>query len=542
MTIKEIVNNETNLNMVVNRVAEQGETITESVRNLCAYIGIEYTDVLRRSFSRKLSSMGITDSPEKQPLEHSEEYKEALSRELPKSKYYLISSAQADTPIHEQFWQNMLAYADHIGAEVILQPSRYGAPTSLKASKRVTEREKNKSIWASEVRPYLYAKRLKLNSLCEVLCDVKVSPTAVTPISGLNGFTGMGSSILPHPKIQLKSLPVLDDYPSKLVLTTGSCTIPQYTDTKAGKKGEFHHQIGFAIVEIVDDKKYHVRQVQADDSGNFQDLWFRVYSGEVERLDITVQDHRSPFVVWGDLHIGQHDPESVEQAIDITCRLGCDNVILHDVFNGKSISHHEEKDPFVLLEKEEDGSDNLEEEIGYMLNYLSNLELNLGNTVKKHVVSSNHDLWLETFLKCSDWRKIRNKKKYLELANILASGVAKKGLVNHLIESNVGGYKTYGEGDSLRIKDYELAIHGHVGASASKGGINQFKNLNTKMVSAHTHSPERLDSAVIAGTLTKLRMGYNKGLSSWANGVVVCYPHGKVSHVHIFDNSYTTLK
>ena len=41
-------------------------------------------------------------------------------------------------------------------------------------------------------------------------------------------------------------------YLPKMMMTTGSCTVKNYTDSKAGKKGEFHHTLGFVIIEIKD--------------------------------------------------------------------------------------------------------------------------------------------------------------------------------------------------------------------------------------------------------------------------------------------------
>src|SRR5690606_38770251 len=107
--------------------------------------------------------------------------------------------------------------------------------------------EKNKNTWDSCIHEYLYASKLELAPKLTVLANVKVQPTAVKPLSGLNGFTSDSSVILPHPKVQLESLPILDGYKHKLMLSTGAVTMPNYTDTKAGRKGEFHHQMGFVV-------------------------------------------------------------------------------------------------------------------------------------------------------------------------------------------------------------------------------------------------------------------------------------------------------
>ena len=68
----------------------------------------------------------------------------------------------------------MLAYAEHIGAEIIVSAGRYKNPNSIEKSREIESKEKNKTIWAPEVRDYLYASRIDLNSMLTVLCDVKI--------------------------------------------------------------------------------------------------------------------------------------------------------------------------------------------------------------------------------------------------------------------------------------------------------------------------------------------------------------------------------
>ena len=69
------------------------------------------------------------------------------------------------------------------------------------------------------------------------------------------------------------------------------------------------------------------------------------------------------------------------------------------------------------------------------------------------------------------------------------------------------------------------------------------KNLNTKLITGHSHTCERLDGLVTVGTMTKLRMNYNNGLSSWNHANAVIYPNGKVQLIIINKDTYkyTTL-
>lgn len=512
--------------------------VKQAVIEMCKEFGFEFDRSIERAYQKLLK--GPAAKTESLRIEDSDEYKEALSRDLRPAKYYLITWAQAETPIHKTFWENMQAYAEHIGAEIIVQPSRYKSPTSLEASKRLAEKEKNKNLWAPELRGNLYATRLHLNDMVAVLSDVKVQPTAVIPISNLNGFTGDKTSILPHPKVQLKSLPVLRDNPHKLVMSTGAVTLPNYTETKAGAKGAFEHELGFVIVEILDDKKFFVRQVQANDSGTFYDLHHRVSYGKVRDTRQSPMPHY-PAAIFGDLHFGDHDPEAVNLAIEIVRDLGVSNVFLHDIANMHSISHHDLKSPLTMLQKEISGRDDLSAELDLVISNLAIMKSAMPET-RLHVVASNHPLWLDKWLDSNDWRKSQNKAMYIKLLGLMAEGKGKDGILNYLINQEIPDIDTYNEDDSLKLKGWEMLIHGHIGASGSRGGIQQFKNLSTKVVSAHTHSPERQGGSVIAGTLTKLQLDYTKGLSSWMQGIVLMYATGKCSHIHFIDGKFTSLK
>lgn len=513
-------------------LVEKGMSVHKAVPTVLQKAGIESDDVYRRSFSRKLAKEGIGE--QNKPIEQSDEYKEASQRLLKKSNFYIVTWAQAHSDIHSQFLDNIEAYSQKLGATIIVQAGRYKNPNSLSSSQAQKAKEKNKNIWHPRLQPYLHANRLHLSDKLQALCDVKVQPTAVLPLSGLNGFTADNSCILPHPKVQLQSLPILEGYNHKLMVSTGAVTLPEYTDTKAGKKGEFHHILGFVICELQDDGIFHIRQVQADDDGSFYDLFHHIKDGKVLGMEGEYN------IVFGDSHGVNRCKLAHELAVEIANRVQAREIILHDIFDGESINHHEEKDPFRLLEKEESGADNLEYEIDRTIKFVNDLDFQLSGRL--NVVASNHNDFLDRWLRNVDWRRASNKKMYLKLANLVASGDAPRGVFSALLESEIPNIRTFGYGESLRIKGWELGLHGDMGTNGSRGSIKQFKNLSTKTISGHTHTPAREDGSIVVGTLTKLRLGYNVGLSSWMQGIVLIYPNGKASNIHFIKGSYTTIK
>ena len=274
---------------------KEGFTITKASEIVCDELSIKYTDNVRRCFSRKLEKDGSTNNTKDSELEETDVFKEAKNKVYDSSKQrFIISWAQSETEIHEQFLTNIEAYAKVLDASIHIVAGRYKSPTSLSSSKQLEKQEEDlKNTWHKRVIPYLDAARHKIHPHLCVLSDVKVQPTASTPLSGFNGLTGLESCIIGHPRVHLKSLPILDGYPHKLLLTTGSVTLENYTDTKVGKKGEFHHTLGFVFVEL-EGEIFHVRQVTADDDGSFYDLTFFVDNGEVHNHSCLLYTSPSP--------------------------------------------------------------------------------------------------------------------------------------------------------------------------------------------------------------------------------------------------------
>ena len=503
-----------------------------AVVQMCENFGLEFNRAIERQYQKLVKGPAALTQATKP--EESDEFKQAQSREFdPTKKRFIITWAQIETPLHTLFWQNLLAYADFIDAGIHVIAGRYKAPTSLESSNTQKSKEKNKNYWPQEVRPYLDANRQQIHQYLSILGDVKVQPTAVKPLSGIEGFTGLESSILGHPKVHMRSLPILDGYPNKLMWTTGACTLENYTDTKIGKRGEFNHQIGFVVVEIDDSVgAFHVRQVQAVDAdGSFMDLIYTIADGQVYA---TEEDF--PAVVLGDLHLGSENKPLVNLAMDFAYRVNAKNVVLHDLFDGHSVNHHERKNAFKILEREQDGSLDLEDEIKYMHRWLRRFD-----DIPLVVIRANHDDFLDRWLINSDWKNEGNKKLYWELGSIKAQGLAPKGVIPYLIEQAHTGVKVTGYNDSFRVLDWELGLHGDKGTNGSRGSLNQFKHLNTKTVTAHSHSPGREDGALAVGTLTKRRLGYNEGLSSWFESFVAIYPNGKAHHINFVKERFTTL-
>lgn len=513
-------------NLVVN-----GSQVTPAAREMCKHFGLIYDDATYgRGMRKKMQKLGITNNIA--TIEETDVFKDAQNKKHNKEKKrFLISWAQAETQVNKNLLKNMEVYAQEIDAEILICAGRYKNPNSLSANEVIKNKEKDKkNYWDTLVLPYLDANRHSLHKYLQLLSDVKTQPTASMPLSGMNSITGLESCIIGHPRVQLQSLPVADGYPHKLLLTTGACTLPNYTDTSVGKKGEFHHQFGFVIVEI-DGEDFHVRQVIAESDGSFFDLVYKVSNGEISHCCSSI-----PAIIFGDIHYNHHNQIALDTSLKLARKLNAEKIVIHDLCDSGAISHHEQKDPFQLLRREEDGSWNLRTELNSIVKWI-----NLNKDLNFYVVRSNHDDFIDRWLCNSDWRKSTNKKLYLELANLVAQGEITKGVLPYILEKETENAYGLALDESLNVLGFELGSHGHIGIHGARASATSLKTLPMKTITGHRHSPERVDGHLCVGTLTELRVGYNKGFSGWLHSNVVIYPNGKASHIHIINGKFTTL-
>jgi hypothetical protein len=409
----------------------------------------------------------------------------------------------------------MESYAKHLNADIHVIAGRYKNPTS-----HFSEAQKKQDYWDKRVIKYLDANRHRVHPELTVLSDLKTQPTATYPVSGLAGLSKGGSIIVGSPKIHLQAFPVLKGDNPKFAISTGAITVPNYTDSAAGKKGEFYHMYGFTIVEVEGDE-YYFRQVPVCDDGSFIDLDLEVKGKKIKPIKSIEA------IVLGDVHLSEVDKEVEKNTFSFLDKIKPKETILHDLFNGQSIRHHDKKKPILLYEKYVKGEDILETEINEMLDWLkSKQKYNLV------VISSNHNDWLDKWIDSDDWRHdIKNSLWYSKLLTAALEGLAPDGLVQYLIESSVEKVKCLGRDESFKVKDYELAYHGDQGQNGSKGNLKQFSRLNTKVIVGDYHSGARIDGAIGVGTMTPLRIGYNKGASSWNNSHAIIHKNGKVQQL-----------
>lgn len=463
------------------------------------------------------------------------EDEERWSRPL-NSTRYLVTCAQNATPVHAEFLEALQVAAAHLDAEIVVIPIRYKNPTSVWSSKQDSDEWWDWRLW-----PYLFNQRRKLNANLVLVGDVKIQPTATSPLSGFESLTGQESCIIGHPKMQLRSVPAPSGRTPKILTTTGAVTTKNYTDTKAGALGDFHHFLGATLVEL-DGKKFYLRQINADRlTGEFTDL-DTVYSPSGVRPAPPAEG-----LALGDIHARLID-QNVERATfgpgGIVETLNPKTLVWHDTLDGYAVNPHHKGNPFISRAKSLAGFGNIQAEVEHTVQFVC--ERSVGR--RSVIVASNHDNFLSRWVVDSDWRsQTGNATFYLETAQAMLKSVRMGPggteyadpfayWVNKL--KGDAQVKCLAANESFRLAGVECGNHGDKGPNGARGTLRNLARLGARMISGHTHTPGIEEGHYQLGTSTPLRLEYANGPSSWLNAHCVVYASGKRSLIVIIGGKW----
>jgi hypothetical protein len=453
----------------------------------------------------------------------------SFKQKVEPSETVVITWAQNATPVHKGFLAALKGYCQYRKAKLLVVPGRYKNPTStFSASQR------DEQWWDAAVTPYLVNRRVSLNSNLVLLADIKTQPTAVTPLSGFESITHGESGILGHPKLQMTVIPAPHQRMPKILTTTGAVTIANYTETKAGAKGDFHHVLGAVIVER-EGKAFHLRHINARSDGAFCDL-DRAYFP-----DGTVKN-AGPYeaIVFGDTHVRFID-KGVESATfasgGLVEKLNPKALVFHDLLDGYAVNPHHFGKPFIGVAKWRADFSGVGEEVLEARKWLANTSRGR----KAYVISSNHNDFLSRWMSTNDWRlDPENAMFYLETALYMVqeskmspAGAETPDPFHYWISKlDADNIHCVGRDESLMIAGVECSLHGDQGPNGSRGSRAALSKIGAKTIIGHSHTPGITNGCYQTGTSTPLKLEYTGAVGSWLQAHVSLDGMGK-RHVHI---------
>lgn len=455
-----------------------------------------------------------------------------------KGKRFLITAAQNSTPVEPTWWGVLLAAADKLDAELVVIPLRYKNPTSAFAGS-----QQNSEHWAPEVMPYLYNQRCKLNRNLTLLGDIKIQPTAETPLTGAEGISHASSGIIGHTKLQLKTVPTPQSRMAKIMTTTGACTVANYTDSRAGKVGEFHHSFAACLVEIKDTNEFYLRQLHYDaKSKTATDL--------ATRFNSEGKSYRAPRALslgQGDTHVDAQDPKVLSATEDMIELLNPESIIYADLLDSYSCNHHHMGDPILLAGKFDAKRSNVKDETMRACRFVAE-RAHSYPTIEHVIQASNHNDFLRRWILAADWKKDpENSEFYLETALMLRRRTKTGPRGNSYPDPFKYWLGQWANLKNVRALDLDepylkggiaLDMHGDMGPNGSRGSIQNLRRIGVKSVIFHSHRPGIDEGCYQAGTSTYLKLEYNHGASGWLNAHVTVNADSKRQILIMVDGRY----
>ena len=479
----------------------------------------------------------------KKPIAGGKQRAKEVKEPLPSTgvvKRFILTSAQNNTFIHKDFWDNVLAMAKHYEAKIMVGTFSYNQNMFGKlAVKNGTKKDYEEELWYDpKLMPYISDERIELAPGLTWCGNMNILPTEDNPISGLETYGGSTSVIFPHTKIEMRSIATMPDMPVKMIYTTGCTTLMNYLQKKLGIKAEHHHRYAFLLVEVDSDGNWWVRQVAARKNGKtIQDLNVLVENGAVTSTEATVDA-----ITWGDLHATNSQPEIVAASMTMLDALHPKYQFIHDVMEGISVNRHYIKHaplPHQYFHRWLRGLHRVDEELKQSR---AILEQYLRPWCQTVAPDANHDAkWLESWLSKFDYRyDPANAELFLRMQNFMYAEIRKDitapknvNLMKYAFEKEAklkaGAVKFLVPDESFTVGEVELGCHGHLGPNGTFGSPANLAKIGKKATTAHTHSAGIYHGLYVAGTSSKLTKDwdYTMGPSSWSWSHVLQYANGQ---------------
>jgi hypothetical protein len=455
------------------------------------------------------------------------------------TKRFLFTAAQNATPVHANWWRVLCSVAEHTGADLRVLPIRYKNPTS-----RWTGSQQGSEWWAPETRSFLTNVRVPLNENLMLLGDFKIQPTAGDPLTRAESVSGTSSAIVAHTKIQTRSIATPSNRMAKLMMTSGACTEANYSDTRAGRIGEFHHSLSAVLVEIDSAKRFYMRRLHYDEKTKSctDSATGNQYTATGVRLA-----PRALALILGDLHCDYADPKALEATYGPGGMVESGrprHIVYHDIVDGYSANPHHAGNPFNAIAKRFSGADDVRGEIERTIQFVRDHTVPDTDNV---IVASNHDDFIRRWIIATDWREDpTNADFYLETALEMVRGT-KLGpsgteypspFAYWMRRAEIPQTRVLSGDESFMLGGVELGLHGDRGPNGARGNIRNLKRIGVKTVTGHPHSPGEDEGCTQVGTMTRLRLEYNGGPSSWLQANCFLGADGKRQLCVIVDGKY----
>lgn len=452
------------------------------------------------------------------------ELAEAHARRCEKADVLILTSAQNNSQTFVEGLASLKQAAKYKKCEIGVIPSHY-------INMDLWSKEDEKS-YCPEITPYLLKSTVQFSNV-QIKADVRINPTTVNPLGGKHSHGGKHWLVIGHPQLCREPVATAGHGFPKLMLTTGSISLPNYKVSDVGEKGKWHHCLSAIILE-----KYKgfvfVRQLSFNDDGSFQDLDVKFTpDGYLENQTIEA-------LTTGDEHVKFNILEKPTYGKGgLTDLLKPKYIVRHDILDGYAGSHHHEKNPMIQFLKHHKGDNDYRKEVEQAIEFINRTTPEFSTSL---IVPSNHHDHLTQFLHRTDANKDHTNALFiLEMQALMRQAALKN--------ENYDPFYLYAKprlkckfefldrNEPFYIGDVDHAQHLDVGTNGSKGSARNVAKTPDKITGGHSHAARIFQGVVQVGTSAG-KQEYERGLSDHSNTHCIQYYGGKRSLLDCFEGRF----
>lgn len=422
-------------------------------------------------------------------------YNSKVIKTIKKYNKYVITTAVSNKKVNMNFLNSIKNYCQYNDALLLV------LPCADVANRRTSIKWQLDPVLKDF--PIIYNDTFLNDNL--MISDIKMSAKIINPISGLQHLCQEKSVIIASTKQELEYIPNFVGASPHACMTTGAITIGDYdTDMfmskRTSKLAQYDHITGAIVVEMMDNKIFHFRQIQADKDGKIYDL------DKIYNPDYTIDIDEDICAVLGDLHIGEEDYGVLQTELAIIDELDVKKVVLHDVGSLSSISHWNKNKTITRAVQQRESKLSLEDEANHIARALSSFD----KLDEINIVRSNHHNFLARWIEAGDYAKDPLNLYYA--LDIVKAFIEKKDPFEYMIKQKTvfkslkgqrNKYKFLQKNESKKINGAEISLHGDKGVNGSRGNEKVFNKSFDSIVTAHTHSSKIYRGVYTVGTTSK---------------------------------------
>lgn len=472
------------------------------------------------------------------PLTRHPSYQKGLNLSEIKSKTFVITSAMANTETHNETLGVLLNYCNINDAQLLVMPVKYRNPDNINI------KNNEPLMWDEKLEKYLLRKNFKINKNLTIFAENSINATRKRPLTGKEIIAKESSAIFGHSNLCMSVISTVRDKIPKILHTTGSISLPIYSNSDAGNEAKQHHTMGGIVIEVYGDK-FFIRQLMV--KGGV------VYDLDCKYTQNGSESSRPDNINYGDTHqklIDTKEYETIWGKNGLHTNLRPKRQIFNDLFDFYADNHHHTNDVLLQFQKTLKGDDCIKTELQGAVKLLEDVSgvVEDGEIV---IIPSNHNdhltQWVNKALRDGIKKTVsyKNLPIFNELSGLATDFIEKHdrypNVLNLYLEKHCKIPLVFpSRNQEYRPTYCDLSQHGDKGSNGAKGSPYAFLKSGVPTTHGHGHTPYIFNGfdGVWAGGVTTMNMGYIAGLSGWLYAHIIEHPNGQRQMIITIDGRY----